>query len=203
MNRLLVSYAVDFTSFLLQSLTDQEVVHVRDIILFGSAARGTADKDSDIDIFVNSASPALDKRIAFIANRFASSEHARQWHLLGVDNSISCITGRLDDWKELKPSIVANGISLFSKYQSPLKGKTMVILSWDAVKPETRRVALSKKLYGFTYKKRRYAGCCETAGARKLGSNCLSVPLETAQDILRVFRKLKLPVKTIYATIAD
>ena len=50
-NYKLISYAVDFVSFLIQSL-DSDVNTIKNIYLFGSVARGDADKNSDIDLFV-------------------------------------------------------------------------------------------------------------------------------------------------------
>ena len=46
----LISYALDFASFIVQNL--KELDKVQSIILFGSAARDEAEKDSDVDIFV-------------------------------------------------------------------------------------------------------------------------------------------------------
>ena len=57
MNKELLSYAMDFVSFLTDRLDDNDMGKIKDIVLFGSAARGEADKKSDIDVFVEFEKP--------------------------------------------------------------------------------------------------------------------------------------------------
>ena len=46
----LISYAANFVSFLL----DEKIAkHINRIVLFGSVARGNFDKESDIDVFID------------------------------------------------------------------------------------------------------------------------------------------------------
>src|SRR3990167_7304033 len=51
MNSKLISYAMDFSSFLIQKIKEKE--KIRNIILFGSVSRDEANKKSDIDIFID------------------------------------------------------------------------------------------------------------------------------------------------------
>jgi len=47
----LISYSIDFVSFLIQKTKSRE--KIKNIILFGSVARGEADRESDIDLFID------------------------------------------------------------------------------------------------------------------------------------------------------
>jgi len=160
MNVKLLSYSMDFTSFLMGELNEKDASTVRNIILFGSAARGDAGKNSDIDLFVDlkSESQSIERKASFITDAFYKSASFRRWKLIGVENRISCVVGRLDRWKDLKPSIISDGIVLFGKYTGSLRGASSVIFFWSNVKPESKRVLLSKRLYGFSQKGRKYQG---------------------------------------------
>lgn len=200
MNKRIISYAMDFASFLMDELGQKEAENVRNIIFFGSAARDTATKDSDIDIFVDVAaeSERMEGRVAFIADAFSRSASCRKWKLLGIKNRISCIAGRLDKWKELKPSIISDGVVLFGRYKGSAKGKSHVIFYWESVKPESKRVLLSKKLYGFSQNKTKYSGLVEKTSAIRLGSNCIIVPSEAAGPFRKVFDDIGVAPMVIY-----
>ena len=47
----LLGYAMDFASFLIQNLKNTDKIN--SIIIFGSVARNDEDKESDIDLFIN------------------------------------------------------------------------------------------------------------------------------------------------------
>ena len=53
MNKDLFSYAISFVSFLVQNIDEDSLSNIKEIILFGSVARGKAGKGSDIDLFIN------------------------------------------------------------------------------------------------------------------------------------------------------
>ena len=201
MNKKLVAYAMGFASFLMQKLGEKEAGKIKSIILFGSASRGEAGKGSDIDIFIDTfAETGLQKQVDGTVESFYKSQNFKYWELLSITNPISCIVGRLGKWKSLKPSIIANGIALYSKYTGLMKGKSLVIVYWGSVRPESKRVLLSKKLYGYSFKGKAYPGIYKEAGVEKLGSNCISVPLESSKAVLSIFKGLGIQPKTIYAS---
>jgi len=203
MSRYMYAYAESFVSFLMQNLEEKYFLNIKDIILFGSTARNKADKTSDVDIFINiyKDSKEFEKRISLILKKFYNSElFNRYWKLMGIENEIRCISGELNKWKDLKSSIIANGISLYSKYNSILKGKTNVLIYWDKIKPESKRILLSKKIYGYTYKNKEYKGLLEKTNTLKLGSNCLLIPLEDSGKFFDIFKSLKIPNKKIYVS---
>ncbi len=201
MSRILVPYAMSFASFLMSELGEQERGNVKEIILYGSVARGDARKDSDVDIFVNVYHPgSIEKRVGKIIEDFYKTAAFRNWKLAGIQNIISCITDNLQKWKDLKISIISDGIVLYSKYKEKSEGQQFVILYWDKIVPESKRVLISKKLYGYRTKKAVYKGLLETTGSIKLGPNTLFVDLDSAAKVIDVFKSNKITVKMIYAS---
>ena len=74
MNRELVAYALDFTSFLLDRLPERTIQSIKSIILFGSVARGTADKDSDIDLFIDVLKPISEPFLNKLRDEFPQTD---------------------------------------------------------------------------------------------------------------------------------
>ncbi len=192
----LISYALDFASFLVQNL--KELDKVQSIILFGSVARGEATKDSDIDIFIDVSDDEkkIDKNIRKISNEFFSSvKYRNYWKLLGINNEINIIAGKIERWK-LKDSMLGGSILLYGDYKLKLEdGKNIVILSWGSIKPNSKRVMLNKKMFGFGHYGKRYKGLLEESQGIKLGSNVISMPAEKLGLALKIFHRFKVPVK--------
>jgi len=205
MNSVLAAYAMDAASFILQNLSEKERSELREIILFGSAARGEALKRSDIDLFLNTDREGSipEYRLSDIVSKFfESAKYRKHWLLLGVKNRISCISGVLDKW-ELRESVISDGILLYGKYAGLLRGRSYVLFYWDSVKPESKRVKLSKKLYGFSIGKKRYYGIVQKTGSTKIGSNCIITPLEKAAQVRSAFRVTGVTVKSMHVTSGD
>ena len=119
----LIAYASAFVSFILPKVEADE------IILFGSSARGEADKESDIDIFFNIRKEERNtkKIIKVELDKFYKSRIYETFKLKGISNLIKFEIGNLDDWK-LKRSIISEGIVLYGKYkEAPKEGKHFVI----------------------------------------------------------------------------
>lgn len=193
----LIAYALDFASFLLEKL-GKGAEKINSIILFGSAARGEASEKSDIDIFIDLASDEkrTGKTIERVAGEFYESAIFRKyWKLLGIKNEINCVSGRLDEWKDIKRSIISDGIILYGKYKGQInEGKNYAILSWKSVKPETKRAVFNKKMFGYKQKEKFYSGILQKYSGEKL-DNTVLIPMEHANDAIRLFRKMKITVK--------
>lgn len=193
----LVAYALDFTSFLMEKLGGG-AEKINSIILFGSVARGEASEKSDIDIFVDLVSDEkrMEKSIERIAGEFFESAIFRKyWKLMGIKNEINCISGRLDEWKDIKRSIISDGIILYGKYKGRTKeGKKYAILSWKSIKPETKRAGFNKKMFGYKQRGKLYSGVLQKYSGEKL-DNAVLVPIEHANDAIRLFRKMRITVK--------
>ena len=192
----LVSYAIDFASFLMQNLKESN--KIKSIILFGSVARGEATSKSDVDVFVEvfSESTILEKEINKIKDDFFESTKFKDyWNLFGIKNEINIIVGKLEDWK-LKDTMLGSSIVLYSKYSPKLdEGKNKVILYWDVIKNNSKRVMLSKKLFGYSHYGKKYKGFLEVYGGVKLGANVILIYAEEMNLFLKEFRKFKVKVR--------
>lgn len=197
MNYKLVSYAMDFASFLVQKT--KNTANINNIILFGSVARGDEEKTSDIDLFIEviHEGAGIEKEIKECLDSFlCSAKYKNYWKLLGIVNEIRLVIGRLDKWPELKASIIANGLLLYGKFMPEIKeGRHLVFFIWENVKPNSRRVLLNKKIFGYVQKKKIYKGLLQQVNGEKLGKGCVVVPLEHSSFFLKVFREYKVDVK--------
>ncbi len=194
----LISYSIDFISFLIQNLNHKKMNKIKSIILFGSVARGEEKKGSDVDIFIDvlDKEKEIEKEVFNIRDNFVDSiKYKKYWKLLGVKNEINTIVGKLKEWK-LRESMLGNSIILYQKYSPVLeKGENKAILIWGVVKNNSKRVMLNKKLFGFDYYKKHYNGLIKTYNGEKLGSNVIKIPAEYLNLFLKEFYKFKIAVK--------
>ena len=192
----LIPYGMDFASFLIQKIKNKDLI--KNIILFGSVSREESVEESDIDIFVdiNKDNQNLEKEIIQILEQFLdSTKYKNYWKLLGIKNEIKLTVGILDKWKELKPSIVANGVTLYGKFKSDIKGEHKTFLVWENIKPNSKRVLFNKQLFGFKQKKRFYEGLLQRYNGERLGKGCIIVPLENSLIFQKLLKKHKIQFK--------
>jgi predicted nucleotidyltransferase len=191
----LTAYAIDFVSFLIQKTKQKE--NIKNIILFGSVARDEAGKESDVDIFMDVIN---EKNTAEEFNKILddfldSAKYKNYWKPLGIESPIKIITGRLDNWKELKPSIISNGISLYGKFKANIKGEHKTFFIWENIKPNSKRVLFNKQLLGYKQKNKFYNGLIQKYNGERLGKGCIIVPLESSNLFHKLFKKYKIAVK--------
>lgn len=195
-NKILLAYAIDFSAFLTERI---DMESIKRIILFGSAARGEASKDSDVDLFIDITRDKnnIKKNIKKIKEQFIKSKiYQNYWLLKNVKNEIKPIIGKLEEWGELKNSIISNGIVLYGKFEEiPEKGLHKTLLFWENIKPESKRVLLSKRLFGYKKEKKQYEGLVKKYNAERLGKGMILVLSESANIFLKLFRKMKIKVK--------
>ncbi len=196
----LLAYTLDYVSFIIYNISPEDFLKIRNIMLFGSVARGDFGKSSDIDLFfdVVSDNKMLEKKIEKITKGFFDSTKFREyWKMLNIPNKFRLIVGRLEEWGDLRESIISNGILLFGHYKELPEKKTLkVIIQWDKIGDETKRVHLNKRLFGFRQKGREYSGLLKVYGGEKLGTRCIIVPIEAHRKVLDLFIKLKVRTKT-------
>jgi len=172
----IIAYAMDFASYLVSRSEG-----INRIILHGSVARGDFDSESDIDLFVDITDKKSEKKIRIYEENYYKTNSYKEWKLKGVDNEISLIIGKLDsdEWKDLKRAIMNTGIVLYGKYTAENKeAKHYVLFSFENIKPESKRVGLFRKLFGFNAGKKKYSGLAEKFNMRRIGKGTILVPIE-------------------------
>jgi predicted nucleotidyltransferase len=195
----LIAYAQDFTSFLIYNLKTELFSSIQKIILFGSAARKEATNESDIDIFIEAedSEKDIDAAVDRIIDRFFDSpKFKKYWKLLDIDNPISCKVGSLSAWKELYPSLIQDGIILYGKYKPcDVEGMPLLLFSWENVKPESKRVMLNRKLFGYVKAGKTYPGLVKRYDAKRIAKGALLVPMGHRKLFEGVFHSLDVPLK--------
>lgn len=182
-----IAYAAAFCSFLI------ERADIRSVILFGSASRGNANKESDIDIFIDTQENK--NRINRILDEFYGSKINELWRLKGIKNPISLIVGNIEEkeWSDLRRSIITDGIILFGKYKSePEKLRHFMLFSYANISDAKKRVNLHRKLFGYKVGNRHYEGIVSKSGGIRHGSGSFSVPIEKYKDVRDVFKEMKI-----------
>lgn len=196
MNYNLVSYAMDFSSFLMQNIKEKD--RIKNIILFGSVARGESNKESDIDLFIDiiNEDKIEEESNKILKDFYNSTKFKNYWKLFNTKNKIKLTIGKLDEWEDLKNSIISNGLSLYGKYQEiPAKGKNMALFFLENIKPNIKRVTLNKKIFGYKHSGKFYNGMLQKYGGIKLGKGSIIIPLEHSNKFIEIFRKFKISVK--------
>jgi len=189
----LAAYAGDFASFLIQNLKG-DARQIKSIILFGSVARGEAGKDSDIDLFIDVTEEKVEKSVLKIRdNFFHSIKSNKYWALFGIKNEIHCTVGKLEQWKELAGSLVANGILLYGKYQGTSAGKQYYLFTIVPTSKKSKNVSVWRKLYGYkqivgkkTYLKK---GLLEELGGQRFAKSVFVVPAEHLGEMKAFLQK--------------
>jgi predicted nucleotidyltransferase len=184
----LIGYALSFAGFVLPK------IEVDEIILFGSAARGEAEKESDIDLFFNvkKNEEILKKELKKELERFYKTKIFEIWSLKGIKNQIKIEVGNLDEWK-LKRSIISDGIILYGKYKSmPEKTKGFVQFNLKPIKNIAKRNNILRKIFGRKEKDYSTKGQVEEANGKKLSALSFIVPLEKTEEVFKLFNSEKI-----------
>jgi len=188
----LIAYVMNFASFIIKEKIGKDIDR---IILFGSVARGDFDKESDIDVFIES-QKNIEKEIENLLLIFMKSEIQKKWELKGLKNEISLKIGKLDEW-ELKRSIISDGILLYGKFEEfPDKMKQYVLfeLKFDKFN-RNKKVSLWRKLYGYKQKVENKSyltnGLVSKIGGKKMASGII-IPGNKTKEILDFLNKEKI-----------
>lgn len=190
------AYASYFTSYLLANLKGKE--NIEKIILFGSATRNEATKESDVDIFIEikKENQKIKNEIEKILENFYKSREALLFKSKGIDNKINLIIGKIDKWRDLKKSIESTGIVLYGRYISNnLNGKKHIIIFWDKI--EKNRGAFLNKIYGVKIKGKHYSGLIEKLAGKKLGKSNVIIPVENGDEFLKLVKAHKVHAKVL------
>ena len=200
----LLSYAQDFVSFLTFNLEEKLFGEITRVVLFGSVSRRDSTKTSDIDLFieVSGKDREIEDAVDRIMDKFYESpKFSKYWKLMGIDNPISCKFGTPSAWKDLYPSIIQDGIVLYGKYsREAVEGNPYLLMAWENVRPESRRVMLNRKLFGYAKRGKTYDGYVSQYNATRISKGALLVPLEHRQVFEELFHRYKIPF-TVYSLI--
>lgn len=199
MNYKLMGYALDFTSFLMEKL-DDEALKINQVILFGSVSRGEEGKNSDIDLFIETSDKNIEHKAEEIKEIFYNSIKVKKyWQLLGLNRNINLSVGLLNEWGDLKRSIIANGFVLYGKYNEKIGEMHKYLFVISQGKSRNLNLALWRKLYGYVQKvnKKFYLkkGLIKEYGGEKLANGVFLVPAEHAQKIILFLRKMSFNFK--------
>ena len=190
LSKQLIGFASAFVSFVLPKLGN-----IREIILFGSVARGEADKNSDIDLFFSIEKKEDEEEIRGILKReierFYKSKLAEQWVIHGMKNKINFEVGILDEWG-LKRSIISDGIVLYGKYREiPSGQKHYSLFVLNPIKNITKRNRVIREIFGRNEKNYSSKGMIDGSRGKKLSSSSFIVPAESSKEIIKFLSKEK------------
>ncbi len=200
----IMSYVYDFLSMVYEQ--EGIVNEINEIILFGSIAKKSYDKDSDIDLFFNikniNKTKEVEESIKKILKTFEVKAE-KTWALKGISLPISIIVGSLEDenWKGIKDEIASSGIILYSSYKElPGKTKHFIIFSYslnNLKRKEKMKFIRNAFGYGIVKNKKEYnqKGLIDSFGGLKLSSNVILVPVFETQKIKKLFSKYKIKYK--------
>jgi len=199
----LVSYASAFVSFILKPLKS---FNIKEIILFGSVARGDFDNKSDIDLFINIGNEKESDKIKKVVNnelsKFYKSKINEIWINKGVTNKFVIKVGVLEKWK-LKRSIIADGITLYGKYKPyPEKVEHYYLFAFEPIKDITKRNRIIRKLFGRKEGKFASQGFVNEINGERLSPTSFIIPISFSEKIFGIFKKEKIDYK-IYEVWSD
>lgn len=183
----LISLALSFSSFIVSR------IEINSIILFGSVAKNTFDKESDIDLFIETNEKNADK-INSLLDLYKKTEEYGKFKIEGIKNDISIKIGKLKKWKDLKRSIISGGIILYGGYQGKpdnLSHKLLFSINLENLK-RAEKIKIWRKVYGYQQKAGNKVYSFKGIAERKIGKGAFLIPIEKLQEIKDYFIKNKI-----------
>ena len=180
-----IAYIYDFLSSIFE---DEELIkEINEIILFGSIAKKTSDKESDIDLFFNIKNEKETKNIERELSSLLKSfevKSEKTWKLKNISYPINFIVGGLmeEKWKELRDEIISSGIILYSQYKEMSEKTTHYHLFYYSLSDIKRKDKMKfiREAFGYSLKKGKkeyiQKGLIENINGEKLSPNTILVP---------------------------
>lgn len=197
----LISFAYDFVSYLLEKI---ETKNIDKIILFGSVVRGEADKESDIDIFLETKYDIQNEINKTIDKFYESAKYTKYWKLLNVKNQIKVIVGKLENYPELKRSIIGNSLVLFSNFKEKISGENYSLFILEFKGAFKDKVRLWRRLYGHKQqvKKKHYhsKGIVDENNGKKIARGVFIIPIQNSNNVIKELKKLGVRYKILDIT---
>lgn len=185
-----------FSSFLLDNLKKTSLENINSIILFGSVAREQANKESDIDIFIDALrkTPKINAEVKELLLRFEKEPPVY------VENSIKIRTGKLtsEEFADLLEQILHDGIVLWGKYTIiPNKMEPSTIFWWEGIKNASKRTVFNRELHGRTIKGKKTPGLLLKLEGQRIGRNTILIPSRYSP----IFKKFAKKIGMKYSSI--
>jgi len=159
-----IASALAFASYIISNLTEKELSEIKRVVW--------TEKTTQIFIEI-SKDPEFKKRILSIARQYI--------HPVNVD------AGQLEKAPE-------SAIVLYSKSLEIKTGAAKTLISWDVIKPESTRVLLNKRLFGYVHHKVSYPGLVQKYSAEKIGKGCIAIPSQYSEIFLKLFKDMKISI---------
>ena len=186
----LISLAYDYLSLLTARVGTAKI---RRVVLFGSAARDEADKESDIDIFIDT-TDKIDHEVERATKSFDVIRESR-WDIKGVRNPLRPICGDLETkrWAELREEMEDHGILLYGRMETGAL-KEQYLVSYDLQgMAQNKKMKLIRTLHGYSTRKdgKTYShkGLIEKTGGARIGQNAFLAPTCSKKTIEETFDK--------------
>ncbi len=199
----IIAYIYDFLSMIFE---DKIMDDINEIILFGSAAKGTQDKKSDIDLFFNIKDVKETKKIEENLRKILKSfeiKADKTWALKKIHFPINFIVGSLEDktWEKLKDEIASTGILLYGKYKempSEVQPYFLIYYSLENLKRKDK-MKFIRMAFGYSIQKDKKTyiqkGLLEDVKGLKLASNVMLIPSNEILKIKNILKEHKIKYK--------
>lgn len=196
-----IAYAQNALSFVFLDATITNKCNA--VYMFGSAARGEMEKESDIDLFFDYESffPDTIRNEKMIAeklsaieaalSRFSRSNDFQKWKQFGFTPPFSINLGKLEEW-ELKTSVLADGILLYSKEPLISVTKRHVLITYALPQKKAKYLSFVRMLFGRKEEGYKDTGIAGASQAKRIASTVLLVPKEHVEPILAFLQKEKI-----------
>lgn len=212
MNIKALSYIYDFLSFVFEENALKEKIQA--IILFGSIAKKSANKKSDIDLFFD-IKKSYD--IEFVNNSVKNAlksfeiKAEKTWNIKGIKIPISFIVGSLEEntWDSLRDEIASSGIILYGTYKEMPKNLIHYFLFYYTLRNLNRRDKMKfiRILFGYSLKKGKkeykQEGLLKRINGRKLASNVILISSDEIIKVKDVFNKFRIKFRIIETWVRE
>lgn len=136
----LISVAYSFLGYLFQ---EKESKLIKKVFLFGSVSRGDFDKNSDINLFIDS-----DKDLSSLCSRILKKFYnleGKKLEYKGIHNKLSVKSGNMKEWS-LKEVLERDSLVLYSN--SAINLSKSVLFSIEPINNQTKRIRVMRTLFG-------------------------------------------------------